>query len=75
LENEFFVGVTSPSEAVNKMIEGLALMKAEILDRTVDFVVVNTDGWIEGKRLWSINHNWLRCLNQTWFYLFSRKTS
>jgi polynucleotide 5'-hydroxyl-kinase GRC3/NOL9 len=48
-ENAFFVGVTSPSEAVNKTIEGLALMKAEILDRTVDFVVVNTDGWVEGE--------------------------
>lgn len=48
-ENAFFVGVTSPSEAVSKTIEGLALMKAEILDRTADFVVVNTDGWVEGE--------------------------
>jgi polynucleotide 5'-hydroxyl-kinase GRC3/NOL9 len=48
-ENAFFVGVTSPSEAVSKTISGLALMKAEILERTVDFVVVNTDGWVEGE--------------------------
>ncbi len=48
-ENAFFVGVTSPSEAVSKTIEGSALMKAEILERTVDFVVVNTDGWVEGE--------------------------
>jgi polynucleotide 5'-hydroxyl-kinase GRC3/NOL9 len=48
-ENAFFVGVTSPSEALSKTIEGLALMKAEILERTVDFVVVNTDGWVEGE--------------------------
>jgi polynucleotide 5'-hydroxyl-kinase GRC3/NOL9 len=48
-ENAFFVGATSPSEAVSKTIEGLALMKAEILERTVDFVVVNTDGWVEGE--------------------------
>jgi polynucleotide 5'-hydroxyl-kinase GRC3/NOL9 len=48
-ENAFFVGATSPSEALSKTIEGLALMKAEILDRTVDFVVVNTDGWVEGE--------------------------
>jgi polynucleotide 5'-hydroxyl-kinase GRC3/NOL9 len=48
-ENAFFVGVTSPSEAVNKMIEGLVLMKVEIFDRTADFVVVNTDGWVEGE--------------------------
>jgi len=43
------VGATSPSDAVSKTIEGLALMKAEILEKTVDFVVVNTDGWVEGE--------------------------
>ena len=48
-ENAFFVGATSPSEALSKTIEGLALMKAEILYRTADFVVVNTDGWVEGE--------------------------
>ncbi len=48
-ENAFFVGATSPSEALSKTIEGLALMKAEVLDRKADFVVVNTDGWVEGE--------------------------
>ncbi len=48
-ENAFFVGATSPSDAVSKTIDGLALMKAEILEKTVDFVVVNTDGWVEGE--------------------------
>jgi len=48
-ENAFFVGVTSPSEQVNKTIKGIALMKAEILDKATDFVVVNTDGWVEGE--------------------------
>jgi polynucleotide 5'-hydroxyl-kinase GRC3/NOL9 len=48
-ENAFFVGVTSPSEAVTKTIEGVTLMKAEILDKSADFVVVNTDGWVEGE--------------------------
>jgi polynucleotide 5'-hydroxyl-kinase GRC3/NOL9 len=43
------VGVTSPSAAVNKTIKGIALMKAEILDKAADFVVVNTDGWVEGE--------------------------
>jgi len=48
-ENAFFVGATSPSEALNKTIKGIALMKAEILDKAADFVVVNTDGWVEGE--------------------------
>jgi polynucleotide 5'-hydroxyl-kinase GRC3/NOL9 len=48
LENAFFVGVTSPMMAIVTVIEGLAALKAEILQRPVDFVVVNTDGWVEG---------------------------
>ena len=48
LQNAFFVGVTSPIMATAKTIEGLAAMKAEILRRQVDFVVVNTDGWVTG---------------------------
>jgi polynucleotide 5'-hydroxyl-kinase GRC3/NOL9 len=48
LENAFFVGVTSPIKAISKTIEGLAAMKAQILERPVDFIVVNTDGWVAG---------------------------
>ncbi len=48
LENAFFVGVTSPMAAVVAAIEGLAALKAEILQKQVDFVVINTDGWVEG---------------------------
>jgi len=48
LENANFVGVTSPIMAIVKTIEGVAVLKAEILQRPVDFVVVNTDGWVEG---------------------------
>ena len=48
LENAFFVGVTSPIKAITKTIEGLMEMRAQILECPVDFVVVNTDGWITG---------------------------
>jgi polynucleotide 5'-hydroxyl-kinase GRC3/NOL9 len=48
-ENAFFVGVTSPSAAMAKTVEGMALMKAEMLGMATDFVVVNTDGWVEGE--------------------------
>jgi len=49
-ENAYFVGVTSPSGAVRKVIEGLAKMKKEVLERgTVDLLIVNTDGWVEGE--------------------------
>jgi polynucleotide 5'-hydroxyl-kinase GRC3/NOL9 len=48
-ENAFFAGVTSPSEAINKTIQGVALMKAEVLGKAAGFVVVNTDGWVEGE--------------------------
>ena len=34
--------------AIAKTIEGLTALKAEILQKHVDFVVVNTDGWVAG---------------------------
>jgi polynucleotide 5'-kinase involved in rRNA processing len=49
LMNAFFVGVTSPIAAISKTIEGLTAMEAEILQRQVDFVLVNTDGFVSGE--------------------------
>jgi len=49
LKNAFFVGVTSPNLAVDRTIEGLAAMEAEILQKPVNFVLVNTDGWVTGE--------------------------
>jgi polynucleotide 5'-hydroxyl-kinase GRC3/NOL9 len=48
-DGAFFVGSTSPGEAVDKVIEGIAAMKEEVLKRKADFVVVNTDGWVAGE--------------------------
>jgi polynucleotide 5'-hydroxyl-kinase GRC3/NOL9 len=48
-ENAYFVGVTSPGKAVAKVIHGLASLEKEILSDSPDFVVVNTDGWVEGE--------------------------
>jgi polynucleotide 5'-hydroxyl-kinase GRC3/NOL9 len=48
-KNAFFVGVTSPSSAMNKVIEGLAVLKKEVLRNNPHFVVINTDGWVEGE--------------------------
>lgn len=48
-KNAFFIGATSPSAAINKVIEGLSSLKREILDKNPDFIVINTDGWVEGE--------------------------
>ncbi|MEM3442235.1 MAG: Clp1/GlmU family protein [Candidatus Bathyarchaeia archaeon] len=48
-ENAFFVGATSPSTSVDKTIEGICLLKEEILKGEPDYVIVNTDGWVEGE--------------------------
>ena len=48
-ESICFVGVTSPSGAVSKVVEGIAGMKEKALKRGVDILIINTDGWIEGE--------------------------
>ncbi|MEM2393801.1 MAG: Clp1/GlmU family protein [Candidatus Bathyarchaeia archaeon] len=47
VENAYFVGVTSPSKAVDRVLQGLMLLKREIFNANPDFIVVNTDGWVE----------------------------
>jgi polynucleotide 5'-hydroxyl-kinase GRC3/NOL9 len=47
-DNACFVGVTSPSQAANKTLEAVAKVKSAIVTCGADFVVVNTDGWVEG---------------------------
>jgi len=51
-KNAFFVGVTSPSKAidkVDKVMEGLASLRKEMLSDTLDFIVIDTDGWVKGE--------------------------
>jgi len=42
-----FVGSTSPSGTTTAVIDGLTYLKQESLEAGADFVVINTDGWIE----------------------------
>jgi len=48
-ENVCFVGVTSPSLALNKVVEGLTAIKSRVSQKDVDLLIVNTDGWVEGE--------------------------
>jgi polynucleotide 5'-hydroxyl-kinase GRC3/NOL9 len=48
LSNAFFVGATSPLTVMPKVIEGLAALETEILQKQVDFVIINTDGFVAG---------------------------
>jgi len=47
-EGTVFVGSTSPMGVADKTIAAVASLKAEIAGKTVDALVVNTDGWVTG---------------------------
>jgi len=48
-KNAYFIGETSPAGATEKVIEGLTTLKKELLANSPRYVIVNTDGWIEGE--------------------------
>jgi polynucleotide 5'-hydroxyl-kinase GRC3/NOL9 len=48
-QDAVFVGSTSPSGAINKVIEELTQLKDRVMEAGVDFLVINTDGWVEGE--------------------------
>ena len=75
-ENAYFVGVTSPSKAIEKVIDGLASLEKEILSDRPDFVVVNTDGWVEGEEAASYKVKLVKHLNPNIvFYIQQREES
>ena len=50
VSNAYFVGVTSPFQAITRTVEGLVTMEKEILEKAaVDYLIINTDGWVEGE--------------------------
>jgi polynucleotide 5'-kinase involved in rRNA processing len=48
-ERAYFVGVTSPTGAAKRVLEGLTTLKTQASDMNIDFLIINTDGWIEGE--------------------------
>jgi len=48
-KNAIFVGITSPSSAVDKVIDSMCKLKEEVLTCNPGFIVINTDGWVEGE--------------------------
>jgi polynucleotide 5'-hydroxyl-kinase GRC3/NOL9 len=48
-KNAVFIGETSPSKTGDKITKALISLKNEALGGNPDFVVVNTDGWVEGE--------------------------
>jgi polynucleotide 5'-hydroxyl-kinase GRC3/NOL9 len=48
-ENACFVGVTSPSSVTSKVITRLTSLKNASLGTDVDFLILNTDGWVDGE--------------------------
>jgi polynucleotide 5'-hydroxyl-kinase GRC3/NOL9 len=48
-KNAYFIGETSPIGVTDRVIVALASLKEEILANNAEFVVINTDGWVEGE--------------------------
>ena len=48
-KNAIFIGETSPSKATDKIAKALISLKNEALNGNPDYVIINTDGWVEGE--------------------------
>jgi len=47
-DDSVFIGVTSPSRAVNDVLDAVVKLKTKALRREECLLVINTDGWIDG---------------------------
>ena len=48
-KNAFFIGETSSGKVADKVITALVSLKKEVLANNGEFVVMNTDGWVDGE--------------------------
>jgi len=48
-EDAVFVGTTSPNRAINRVTEALTKLKKGAVEDGAEFLVINTDGWVEGE--------------------------
>jgi polynucleotide 5'-hydroxyl-kinase GRC3/NOL9 len=48
-QDAVFLGSTSPSGSINRVIEGLIQLKNRIMEADVNLLVINTDGWVKGE--------------------------
>ena len=55
-----FLGVTSPRSAIEQTINGLLKLKDEAENMGSDFIIVDTDGWIDGADAVSYKHRLIR---------------
>jgi len=44
-----FLGVTSPARMIDATLDAIAALKAKALGMGAEFLIVNTDGWVEGE--------------------------
>jgi polynucleotide 5'-hydroxyl-kinase GRC3/NOL9 len=49
MKHAFFVGTTSTSGATDRVINGLNMLENKAQESTVDLLIINTDGWVEGE--------------------------
>jgi polynucleotide 5'-hydroxyl-kinase GRC3/NOL9 len=72
-KNALFIGSTSPTATVDKVIEDLTLLKKEILSSEPNFVVINTDGWVEGDEAFNYKIQLIRMLNPDVIFCLQQK--
>ncbi len=48
-EGLVFIGVTSPSRKTREILDALRGVKKEALQKGENFLIINTDGWVEGE--------------------------
>jgi polynucleotide 5'-hydroxyl-kinase GRC3/NOL9 len=72
-KNAFFIGSTSPTATIDKVIEDLNLLKKEILSSEPHFVVINTDGWVEGDEAFNYKIQLIKTLNPDVIFCLQQK--
>ena len=72
-KNAAFIGTTSPSGVADKVIDAIAYLKKEVLEGKHDFIIVNSDGWIDGEEAVKFKVQMVQCINPDIVFCIRKK--
>lgn len=69
-----FIGVTSPQSVMSRVIDGLVELSNRALCVNSDFIVINTDGWVEGRDAVNYKRQLIKALEPTFTVIMQGKS-
>lgn len=68
-----FIGITSPHSVIDRVIKGLVELRDKAQSMNSDLIIINTDGWVDGKEAVSYKRQLIKALEPSFVIIMQGK--